>query len=95
MKCLDFLGVMRERRHHPPDRARPRGIAAAPRDDVDVKLRHDVAQGGDIQFVGLGDIFQRARETRVISVISCACSTSSRSMISTTSGRRGTSSSHG
>src|SRR5882757_6381799 len=65
-KCADeilhFLGIMRQRRHHAPDRARPGDIAAAAGDDMNVKLRHQIAECGDIELVALGDVFQRARD---------------------------------
>src|SRR5580658_4760597 len=61
-EILDLLRVMGERRHRPPDRTRPGGVAAATRDDMDVKLRHQIAQGCDVQLVAFGDLFQRARD---------------------------------
>ena len=93
-EILNFLGVMRQWRHHAPDRARPGRVAGAARDDMDVQLRHQIAEGCDVQFVALGNFLQK-RATRLTSVINCACPTSSRSMISTASTRRGTSSSQG
>ena len=56
-EILDFLGVMRQWRHHAPDRPRPGGIAGAARDDVDMKLRHQIAQCRDIELVAFGDLF--------------------------------------
>ena len=53
---------MRQRRHHGPDRARPGDVAGAARDNVDVKLRHQIAKGCDIQLVALGDLFHGARD---------------------------------
>ena len=59
-EILDFFGVMRQRRHHAPDRPRPGGIAGAARDNMNMQLRHQIAQRCDIQLVAFGDFFQRA-----------------------------------
>src|ERR1700736_5297124 len=59
-EILHLLGVVRERRHHSPDRTRPGGVAGAAGDDMDVQLRHQIAERCDIQFVAPGDLFQRA-----------------------------------
>src|ERR1035437_1275093 len=59
-EILDLLGVMCERRHHPPDRTRPGDIARAARDHMHVQLRHQIAEGCDIQLLAFGDFFQRA-----------------------------------
>ena len=61
-EMLHFLGVMRQRRHHAPDRARPGDVAGAARDDVHMQLRHQIAERCDIQLVAFGDFFQRARD---------------------------------
>src|SRR5712671_7530293 len=62
-EILDFLGVMRQWRHHPPDRTRPGHVAGAARDDMHMQLRHQIAQRCDIQLVAFGDVFQRAGDT--------------------------------
>src|SRR5258705_5864732 len=59
-EILDFLGIMRQRRHYPPDRPRPGDVARASRDDVHVQLRHQIAEGCDIELVAFGDLFQLA-----------------------------------
>src|SRR5580700_8127136 len=58
-EILHLLGVVCERRHHPPDRTRPGGIAGAAGDDVDVQLRHQIAESCDIELVASCDFFQR------------------------------------
>src|SRR3954453_14044187 len=57
---LHFFGVMRQWRHHAPHRPRPCGVAGAPLDDVNVQLRHQIAEGGDIQLVASRDVLQLA-----------------------------------
>src|ERR1700730_19093876 len=59
-ESLYFLGIMGERRHYPPDRTRPGGVAGAARDDMDVQLRHQIAERCDVQLVAFGDLFQGA-----------------------------------
>jgi len=56
-EILNFLGIVGERWHHPPDRTRPGDIAAAARDHMDVQLRHQIAESCDIQLVAFGDLF--------------------------------------
>ena len=43
-----------------PDRTRPGGVARAASDDMDVQLRHQVAESSDIELVAFGDLLQRA-----------------------------------
>src|SRR5258707_14729500 len=62
-EILNFLGVMSEWRQRPPDRARPGGIAGAPRDDMHVELRHHIAERCDVQLVAFGDLLQGACDT--------------------------------
>src|SRR5258708_31966 len=47
-------------RPRPPDPTRPSDVTGAPRDDMHVQLRPQIAHRGDIQLVVLGDIFQGA-----------------------------------
>src|SRR3569623_1052055 len=54
-----FRGVIRRWRHQSPHRARPRGVTDTAGDEVDMQLRHDIAEGGDIHLVGLGVVLQR------------------------------------
>src|SRR6185295_14340044 len=63
-EILNLLGVMRQRRHHAPDRAWPGHIAGAPRDDMDMQLRHQITECRDIELVALGDLFEGARNAR-------------------------------
>ena len=46
----------------PPDRLRPRGVARETRDHVHVQLRHDVAERGDVELVGMQQRFERAAD---------------------------------
>src|SRR5260370_21302207 len=59
-EILDFLGIMRERRHYPPDPPRPGDVARAARDHVHLQLRHQIAESCDIELVAFGDLFKRA-----------------------------------
>src|SRR4051812_28174176 len=61
-ESLHLGGVVRQGLHHAPDRSRPGGITGAARDDVDVKLRHEIAECRDVELVALGDLLQRARD---------------------------------
>ena len=51
-------------RHRVPHRLRPGRIAARARDDVDMKLRHHIAERRDIDLVAAGDRLERARWRR-------------------------------
>src|SRR5205085_2496168 len=59
-EILHLLGVMGQRRHHAPDRARPGDVRGTSRDDVDMQLRYEVAQSCDIELVASGDLLERA-----------------------------------
>jgi hypothetical protein len=61
---------------------------------MDVELRHHIAERRDVDLVAAGERLERAAAW-AISLISCACSIMSRSVISTARCRRGTSSSQG
>src|SRR5579872_3696347 len=63
-ESLNLLRVMCKRRHDAPHWPRPGGIARAPRDDMDVQLRHHVSERCNIQLGAFGDVFQRARNSR-------------------------------
>ena len=45
----------------PPHRLRPGRVAARARDDVDVELRHHIAERRDVELVAVGDRLERAR----------------------------------
>ena len=45
------LGVVGDRRAHPPDRLGPGGIVAAPADHVHVQLLHPVAEHADVELL--------------------------------------------
>src|SRR5579872_3775451 len=49
-------------RRYTPDRSRPCGIALPPRNDVDMELRHHIAEGGDIELVAWRDVLQCMRD---------------------------------
>src|SRR5260370_42523296 len=44
------------RRQRPPDRTRPGRVVAAPRNDVDMELRHHIADGRDVDLVAAGQV---------------------------------------
>ena len=48
------------RRHRVPHRPRPGRVAARARDDMDVQLRHDVAERRDVDLVAAGERLERA-----------------------------------
>src|SRR5689334_7130788 len=58
-KLVRFVGL---RWYRAPDRPGPSGVGTAARDDVDVKLRHDVADRRDIELVARGDVLEHPRE---------------------------------
>ena len=60
-KLRRFAGA---RRFRPPNGFRPQRIGLAAGDDVDVQLRHHVAQRGDIDLVALRHFFERQRGER-------------------------------
>src|SRR5574340_1075119 len=51
--CVGFC------RHGAPDRLRPGRVVLAPRDDMDMELRHYVAECGDVELVAGGDALER------------------------------------
>src|SRR3569623_1618757 len=53
-----FRGIVGCGRHQPPNRPWPCGVADAARDDVDMQLRHDIAECCEVQLVGHGDLLQ-------------------------------------
>src|ERR1043165_8484725 len=61
---VQFLALVGARRRHAPDRLRPGRIAAEPGDDVDVELRHDIAERRDVELVAIGHGAQRACDAR-------------------------------
>src|SRR5258706_12743196 len=66
-EVLNFFGIMGERRHHAPDRTRPRDVVRTARDHVDVQLRYQIAERRDIQLVSLGNILKSSRDATIIS----------------------------
>ena len=54
----------RAQRFRPPNGFRPQRIGLAAGDDVDVQLRHHVAQRGDVDLVALRHFFERQRGER-------------------------------
>src|SRR4051794_26031377 len=61
-ECLELCRIVFARGHSAPDRAGPCGVAFPPRDDVDMELRHLVAECRHVELVATGDVLERFRD---------------------------------
>src|SRR5258706_6087085 len=62
-EILYFFGVVRQRRHHAPDRPRPGDVAGTAGDDMHVQLRHQITPNGEVQLIALCDLLPGAGDT--------------------------------
>src|SRR6202051_3704829 len=57
-------GLVGARRLCGPDRPRPKRVVAPSGDDVDVELRHHIADGRDVDLVATGQVLEELRQER-------------------------------